>query len=177
MSKLTIDYVNFEKPEFSSRAPNGHMRTENLFLDTNPDTDKYKPVYTFREDEVEFEGEILPSAYQVILHSTSETDAAMRLLGSLRHWERLKQSPRIYEKGVPNKPVLTIKIALEDMEKRLKALAVDVLYEEAMNGNVTAAKEMANRGSEAKKSKPKSRKQEPGKPASVNNLFSNFKKD
>lgn len=169
-----IDYENFVVPKFNARNRAGGFITESLFLDTNPDTENYKPVYTFREHEVEFEGETLPSAYQVILHSVDEYDAAERLLGSYQHWKRLLKAPRIYSKGVANNPALTIQAALEDMQARLQREAHLTLVLEAQQGNVTAAKALSGANDSTPKKTPKKEDTAPSKPNLE--LFSNYKK-
>lgn len=160
-----VDYGSgWIRPEFSPTGTNGHWRTEALFLDTAPEPEKYEPTYTFREHAVEYNGKILPSAYQVILYSDSEYDAAMRLLGSYRHWERLKKSPRIFEKGVYGKQnVYTIKIALQDMHTRIQAEAKKEILALSENGNVTAARTIYEGTPIGKeKAQPKKEKNGPG---------------
>lgn len=154
-----IDYVDFSTPIFESLGGNGAYRTENLFLETSRSLDSIGPVYTLREHEVEYKGGYLPSSYQVIRSSSSEYEAAIRLLGSFRHWERLKSSGRVWSKGVSGRPAIPLKTALEDMDRRIKAEGRDILIGMAKSGNVTAAKVIAG-NSEEKTSKKKEVKKE-----------------
>ena len=163
--KDEVDYgAGWVRPEFPATGLKGHWRTEALFLDTAPEPEKVAPSYTFREHAIEYDGKVLPSAYQVILHSDSEYDAAIRLLGSYRHWERLKKSPRVFNKGVYGKQnVYTIEIALRDMHIRIQAEAKSELLALAQTGNVTAARTIYDGAPIGKeKSKPKKETKGPG---------------
>ena len=61
----------------------GLMRTETLFyeMSDNARREKYPPIYTMREDH----NHGCISAYEVYMSSVDEYDAAMRLVGSMRH--------------------------------------------------------------------------------------------
>lgn len=59
-------------------------RTQTLFVDVNVNK-KYEPLYTMRDQD--HKGYI--SAYQIFMHSVDEYDAALKLVGSLEHWEKL----------------------------------------------------------------------------------------
>lgn len=137
---INVDYLDFKKPNFPARAANGQLLSEGLFAETLQFKAETPPVYTLKEHEIVYKNKQLPSAYQVILWSNSEYDAAIRLLGSIRHWERLKKSKRIWENGVTSTAAIPLSIALEDMNQRIQALAKNVLIQEAQEGNVNAAK-------------------------------------
>lgn len=63
----------------------GARRTQTLFVDVGMPTDKYETLYTMREHD--YKGFI--SAYQIYMHSADEYEAAMKLVGSIDHWNRL----------------------------------------------------------------------------------------
>jgi hypothetical protein len=62
-------------------------KTESLFCETiSPQSKKsYKPLYTLKD--VPHRG--LPSTYAIYIDSVDEYDAAMRIVGSMAHWNKL----------------------------------------------------------------------------------------
>lgn len=73
----------------SLRDVNGRYRTQSLFLETHTGSND-APVYTLRHHE--HNG--LPSARQVYLEAADPTEfrAAIALLGSWEHWQRLTRT-------------------------------------------------------------------------------------
>jgi len=89
---LKYDYTEYTgfKAHDSDRTilkdPRGVQRTENLFIEMNKREHKYPSLYTL-QDVNERRG--LPSAFQIYMHSADETEAAMKIVGSLKHWDKL----------------------------------------------------------------------------------------
>ena len=113
------------------------MRTQTLFWETSlPERrDKYPPLYTLaREDR-----HGLPSAYNIYISSTDETDAAMRLVGSLLHWNRLLALSWFREGDGRFEGV---KQWREEMRARDLSLAKRVLIAAATDGDIGAAKKL-----------------------------------
>lgn len=102
--------------------------TQALFYEyRHQTTSKVSPPYTLKE----YEWEGCKSMYQLYMQYDTEYDAAIALLGSWSHWQKLCE--RAWFKVYKDK---------WDAEKdvRNKALAEKTLIEQAKAGNVTAAK-------------------------------------
>lgn len=112
----------------------GALKTELLFQETiKPDRlDNYQPMYTLKEQDTE-----LPSAYRIFMSSVDEYDAAMNILGSMRHWRRLC-GLKWFMDGIPTVGFDGLKSWRKDMEMRDKSAAKKQLMEKASEGNVTA---------------------------------------
>ena len=83
-------YEGFLNPEADRsvlKDKRGVIKTQSLFLESQQYKlkAKYPPLYSLTEEEREG----LPSAYQIYMNSSDEYEAAMKLVGSLRHWRRL----------------------------------------------------------------------------------------
>jgi hypothetical protein len=66
----------------------GARKTETLFVESITNRAKeagYEPLYSLRETEKDGK----PSAYLIYMNSVDETEAALKLVGSLAHWRRL----------------------------------------------------------------------------------------
>lgn len=141
MSK--VDYKNWETPVIE-RGANGGFLTSSLFYEMAKITDQIPYAkYTMLENEIEVDGVVYPSAYQVILYSNSEYDAAMRLLGSYRHWDRLKESNPVWKDGLDNRATIPLQTALSDMFLRIESLGQNIITTLAGEGNLAAAKHLA----------------------------------
>lgn len=114
----------------------GRYRT-NLFYEFNKTRhDDYPPVYTMREDT--WKG--LPSAYLIYMYSDSEYEAAMKLVGSWHHWERLLKS-RPFCEGMDNgEQWVGLNAWREEKELKDQAHAYNQLKTSAAAGNVQAQK-------------------------------------
>lgn len=112
-------------------------RTESLFVETiNPEIAKrYPPVYTMRESERDG----CPSAYQIFMNSDNEFDAAMKIVGCMRHWRRLC-GLKWFMEGSEEKAFDGLKQWREDKAAKDELEAIKLLKEQAENGNVTAQK-------------------------------------
>lgn len=119
--------------------------TQALFYEyRHQTTSKVSPPYTLKESD--WEG--CQSMYRLYMQYDTEYDAAIALLGSWTHWQKL--CDRTWFKEYKNR---------WDAEKdvRKKALTEKTLIEQAKSGNVTAAK-LLREGLE-----PKTKKR-PGRP-------------
>lgn len=107
----------------------------NLFAEFNKrNWDKYPPVYTMYD--VDKRG--LISARRVYMESTDEYEAAIKLLGSWQHWQKLCNNESFM--NGPNKPEGWEGLLAWRKEKELrdKSRARELLWEAAEAGNVTA---------------------------------------
>lgn len=132
------NYQGFQHPDTdrSILMRDGQFRM-NLFREFNYSAhDKYPPLYTMRE--LPFEG--LPSAYLIYMTSESEYEAAMKLVGSWAHWQRL-QKAKLFMDGSPNSHTWSgLNQWRAEKEEKRKAKALELLQSSAEGGNVTAQK-------------------------------------
>ncbi len=90
---MTFDYKTFEGFTEEGRSNvelldvRGAKRTSSLFVDTivKSSAKTMIPVYTMSDVA---KGNY-PSAYQIYMNSNDEYDAAMKMVGSMRHWRKL----------------------------------------------------------------------------------------
>lgn len=128
------EYRGFLDPESDRsliQTDNNINLTAALFLETADD--KSTAMYTLRE----FEYNGYPSAYLIYMNSADEYEAAMKLVGSMRHWEKLCGSKWFMEgKGVATHRGL--EAWRLDMVLRDQSNAKRLLIEQAEQGSVTA---------------------------------------
>lgn len=112
----------------------GALKTELLFAETiKPDRlDRYTPIYSLKEQDGEY-----PSAYRIYMSSADEYEAAMRLVGSMRHWRRLC-GLQWFMNGIPTGSFDGLRSWRKDMELRDKSSAKKQLMESAEAGVVSA---------------------------------------
>lgn len=116
----------------------GRFRT-NIFHEFGSDGE---PLYTMRE----LPYRELPSAYLIYMYSDSEYEAAMKLVGSWNHWQRLCEIKPFMEGPRANKHFANTWswTGLTDWriekETREKSLAYNQLKTSAEEGNVQAQK-------------------------------------
>jgi len=128
----------------------GRYRT-NIFYEFNKAShEEYPPLYTMREDE--WQG--LPSAYQIFMLSDSEYEAALKLVGSWLHWQRLLKCRPFMEGSDDGGAWVGLKRWREEKEIRDKALAYNQLKISAAGGNVTAQKLIFEGEARAKRGRP-----------------------
>jgi hypothetical protein len=141
------------------RATNGVMYTETLFEETISSRMKkagHEAIYSLRECPVSD----LPSAYQIYINSTDETEAALKLVGSLAHWRKLCNLKWF----ISGRPEISFEGVLQwrkDMWERDRSESKKVLIGLCKSGNVTAARALHKMASEdlsalAKTTKPQS---------------------
>ena len=119
----------------------GRYRTESLFVETiqKRTAKRYDPLYSMTDKE---KGE-LPSAYLIYMTSVDEYDAAMKLVGSLKHWRRLLEC-EWFVKGREGFDGLTQ--WREDMAERDKSTAKRSLIAECARGNAAASRALVEFG-------------------------------
>lgn len=119
------------------RASNGVQLTEALFEEVIQPSSrkKFEPVYSLRE----YENKGKPSAYQIYINSVDETDAAMKLVGSMSHWRKLC-SLDWFIKGRPEAGFEGLAKWRMDMAARDRTKAKQSLMKQVEEGNVTAAR-------------------------------------
>lgn len=142
-----IDYAEYtgyknadpEQVRSDLRAMNGVRITEALFEETiqRSSKGKFEPKYTLKEYEVNGK----PSAYQIYMHSIDETDAALKLVGSMAHWSKLcKLHWFIYgREDIGFDGLLQWR---KDMLYRDRSFAKKVLLDNAKRGVATAAAQL-----------------------------------
>jgi len=136
-------FEGFKNPE-TDRAilfdVRGCKRTQTLFIDVTADKTKYPPLYTMRGQDQKG----LISAYQIYMHSINEYDAAIKLVGSIEHWERLCELQWFME-GLVSKSFAGIHKWRQDMVERDIMLAKKtLLYNASVMGDTSAARTLIN---------------------------------
>ena len=129
------DYVGFSDPDRDRsmmKDANGRYRL-NIFREIGRDV--APPMYTMFESPKEG----LPSAYQIYMYSESEYEAAMKLVGSWTHWQRLCNSNK-FMNAVETESWTGLKAWREEKEVKDKAYAYMLLKVSAADGNVQAQK-------------------------------------
>jgi hypothetical protein len=112
------------------------MRTANLFLESSPRSER-EPLYSLRTMETNG----FPSAYQIYMTSIDEYDAALRLVGSLRHWRKLLGCKWFLNGDVARGYEGLIQWR-EDMRMRDTSLGKGVLIKRAIDGDTSAARKI-----------------------------------
>lgn len=112
-------------------------RTQTLFVDVNQHKG-YEPLYTMRDQD--YKGYV--SAYQIYMHSVDESDAALKLLGSIDHWNKLCELQWFKDGGVGFTGVDQWR---EDMRNRDLRMAKEALLHQVKQfGDASAARALAN---------------------------------
>lgn len=158
------------------KSDNGIQLTQGLFFEfNNPDA-----PFSFRmDDHGARSGKTYPSMYRMYMECADEYDAAMSILGSYTHWEKLCELDW-FMNGLQLNQGTTLpglKVWREHMKLRDESLAKKQLLKEAENGSVTAQKIIFD----ASRGKPKVQKKNAsgsvtGASAKVSDLTSRFKK-
>lgn len=127
----------------------GRMRTQSLFLETvHIDVkDQWPPVYTLKH----YDHEGLPSAYLIYMDSDTEYDAAMKLVGDMRHWKKLCETDWFLN-GWPERSFEGLAQWRKDKEAKDLDYVIKLLKGQAENGNVTAQRTLIDHYKPAKKS-------------------------
>jgi hypothetical protein len=156
------------------RDARGQYRTESSFIEVIQGTskDKYTPEYSLKD----YDNRGYISAYQVYMHSVDETEAAMKLFGSLAHWRKLC-GLKWFINGRKEHGFEGLASWREDMAARDKTLAKRVLLKQCENGNVTAARsidKMAGENRTPANSKDAKRSLEVVESSAVTSLLDRF---
>lgn len=134
MNKLSYDVRNTSAKLLGEK---NIRRTQGLFVEFQT-SDETAP-YTFKDFDVHKEGHTHVSFSSVYLDSADEYEAAMRLVGSWKHWQKLC-SLKWFNEGLPQFNWEGIESLRQTMTARDRSLARKKLLEAAEVGNVTAAK-------------------------------------
>lgn len=135
-----FDYVNYKgfMEAGADRSPvmndTNQNYTKALFIEWREED--VQPLYTLKDQE--WQG--LPSMYQIYINSTDEYEACMKLVGSVRHWEKLCGSKWFMEGIGAPAGHRGLKAWREDMILRDRSRAKAMIMQEAENGSVTAQK-------------------------------------
>lgn len=116
----------------------GVYRTESLFKETIRPivAESYDPVYTIKEKDNEY-----PSMYRIYMESVDEYDAAMKLVGSMAHWEKLC-ALKWFKTGRTEVGFRGLDAWREDMRQRDLSYAKAKLKKAADNGDITATRKL-----------------------------------
>lgn len=145
---MEIDYKNYVGYSDTNcdksvlKDPRGVMRTRSLFRETfDYKTAKQvlEPIYTLFDDTKNG----LPSVWRIYMEAPTEYDAAMRIVGGMRHWEALCKTrwftaPLL--KDVNYNHITGLYKWREFKEQKDDAAVRAILLELAKSGNVSAAK-------------------------------------
>lgn len=128
------------------RGSNGVQLTEALFEETCTSARTKDPSFQALYSLKEYPTTNTLSAYQIYIHSVDETEAALKLVGSLSHWKKLCNLKWFLtgRRDVGFEGLLQWR---QDMWERDRSSAKKVLMKLASEGNVTAARaldKMAN---------------------------------
>jgi hypothetical protein len=115
---------------------NGRPITQSLFLDI---TYNDLCVYTFRDQDAEWNGKIYPSLKRLYLEEEDPTEYefATKHLLNYRHWKRICQNQQVLKH---------VQEWREELEAKLRCKAVKHMLTAAQTGNYQAAKWFADRG-------------------------------
>jgi hypothetical protein len=152
-TEFHANYVGFSEPDCDRRIlkdSTGRYRT-NLFYEFNKARQEdYPPLYTMREEP--WMG--LPSAYQIYMFSDSEYEAALKLVGSWHHWQRLLKSRPFVEGTQDGVQWTGLQVWRDEKEIRDKATAYNQLKMNAAQGNVQAQKMIFDGKTASKRGRP-----------------------
>jgi len=140
-----MDYTKYEGFAHDNADPTilldsrGTLRTQSLFVEAiQPSSKKrYTPMYNLSDKDRLSEG--LISAYHVYMNSVDEYDAAMRLVGSMKHWRRLCNCKWFVE-GDKSKGYEGLEQWREDMADRDASYAKRGIMASAKKGDTGAAR-------------------------------------
>jgi hypothetical protein len=171
-------YTGFLDPDADRsilKDKRGAAKTQSLFLESQPYRlkKKYPPVYSLTEEEREG----LPSAYQIYMHSTDEYEAAMKLVGSMRHWRKLC-ALKWFMEGIKDKMFEGLEQWREDMRMRDASEAKAHLRMAAKKGDTSSARKLldtskdpADRRGPGAPKKPKPPANDGGRSDRINQLY------
>ena len=131
-------YTGFkEKDKSVLKDPRGVQRTETLFHGINKKEEKYPSIYSLTEEERKG----LPSAYYIYMNSIDEHDAALKLVGTMKHWRKLCKL-KWFMCGDVRFGFEGIEKWREDMALRDISLAKSILLKNAQRGDTAAARKL-----------------------------------
>jgi len=125
-------------------------RTESLFLETFRRDLKgdYEPVYTMRP----FDHKGCRSAYLIYMNADTEFDAAMQIVGDMRHWRRLC-GLKWFMKGSEDGLFDGLETWRKDKAEKDATEIIRQLKDKAADGNVPAQKILLDTAKEVSKAR------------------------
>lgn len=141
------------------KTNNNQDATQALFYEF-PHDYKDQAVYTLKNEDREYNNSIKVSAYQIYMHSTDEYEAAIKLVGSMKHWRKLC-SLKWFREGMPEYSFEGLDSWRQDMKLRDESMAKKLLIESAQSGNVPAQKTLYGTKAPAKETKEPEAKADP----------------
>lgn len=130
-------FSNSENDPSGLKDPRGLQRTSSLFRESITyeikKKGKLKPIYNLGDTE----RDDLPSAYLIYMNSIDEYDAAIKIVGSLKHWRKLCKLKWFME-GIPGQHE-GLESWREDMKLRDASIAKGVLLKAATSGKDSSA--------------------------------------
>lgn len=133
-----INFTGFSDPNIDRSAlkdSQGRYRTS-LFYEFNRSEEDYPSIYTMREEA--WKGR--PSAYLIYMYSESEYEAAIKLLGSWNHWNKLCTLDKFMNGDKANSLWAGLRAWREEKEIKDRATMYSLLKMAAASGNVNAQK-------------------------------------
>ena len=139
--KAYIGFSNSDVDQIRAklRGSNGVQLTEALFEETCISARNKDPNFQALYSLKEYPTSNTPSAYQIYINSVDETEAALKLVGSLSHWRKLC-SLKWFLTGRKDVGFEGLLQWRQDMWERDRSSAKKVLIKLAAEGNVTAAR-------------------------------------
>lgn len=136
---MTLYYDSMNRP-----------RTESLFLETFRKDLKgtYEPVYTMRP----FDHKGCRSAYLIYMAADTEFDAAMQIVGDMRHWRRLC-GLKWFMKGSEDGLFDGLETWRKDKAEKDATEIIRLLKDKAADGNVPAQKILLDTAKEVSKAR------------------------
>jgi hypothetical protein len=95
-----------------------------------------EPLYYLKENPMD---DAYPSMYQIYMECVDEYEAAMRLVGTMKHWEKLC-SISWFMDGKDDFGTRGLKAWREDMRRRDESKALSLLNAKAEEGDTSAAR-------------------------------------
>lgn len=151
----------------------GVYKTEALFLETiSPQSKKsYTPLYTLKD----LPRKGVPSVYEIYINAVDEYDAAMSIVGSMAHWNKLCSLKWFMEgrEGI----FRGVAAWREEMKARDQSLAKKTLMQRVEEGDVSASRALlAITEGKNSKGRPVKKKEEPKIPGQLMDHVINFSK-
>lgn len=134
-----MDFFDCVVDQTKLKSSNGVMKTEGLFwekaskINNLPNRLPAVPVYSLKY----YDHKGLPSMYLIYISCATEYEAAMKILGSWRHWKKLCECTFFKE---------YLDEWREERTLREESLAKTAILESISGGNVSAAKTILDEG-------------------------------
>jgi hypothetical protein len=129
----------------------GRWRTHSLFRESYLPGEEYPPEFTLGEEDIEYEGRVLPSMRRLFLSYSDPTgyQFAKEVLGSYEHWKRLCRATWFKQH---------LEVWLEELEVKLLSQGLQKIQKIAKDDSgqsFNANKYLAEKGWQPKKGRPK----------------------